>query len=141
MLRPVIAAIVRATASMSALTKFSVTGSRDARERCACVCCAKPGPLVAIAQARTRAVVFLFILSDRDDRARAAASPDDVQQVRERFLALGRRGGGAGEMQSRADPLAGAVQLQRPFERVQLQGRGRAAGNADAIAAHGPQGR
>ena len=29
MLRPVMAAMVRATASMSALTKFSVTGSRD----------------------------------------------------------------------------------------------------------------
>src|SRR3569833_4178832 len=88
MLRPVIAAIVRATASMSALTKFSVTGSRDARARCV-GCCANAGPLATSAQASASAVdrerrergLCRFILSDRDDRARAAASHEDVQQV------------------------------------------------------------
>src|SRR5882724_12239553 len=56
MLRPVIAAMVRATASMSAFTKFSVIGSRD---RCAW---GRPGIPAVNAQAtqQTASRCFMF---------------------------------------------------------------------------------
>src|SRR5690606_34161357 len=78
MLRPVIAAIVRATASISALTKLSVTGS------VARWACSAPGAAAsssaAAREAAARRKVMGAKLVEGDERARPPAAPEQVEQ-------------------------------------------------------------
>src|SRR6218665_3200276 len=100
-LRPVMVAMVRATASMSALAKFSVTGS-PARTLLVPVSIAVWADIWPLAQANNALTATVLMAEWRrgesrqvigsthgDDGACAAAPSDDVQEVGQRRCAFG----------------------------------------------------
>src|SRR5450830_1389051 len=127
-LRPVITPRVRATPSISALVKFRVTGSPGLGEAvfCATAGTAPSRMLVASERQASRTTVRVGCVMSRaqgDDGARAAASPDDVQQIVQCRFVFGGRLGRAFKAQARAHPLALAFEQQAAFQ-------------GDAVAAH-----
>src|SRR5450830_1714235 len=139
-LRPVITPRVRATPSISALVKFRVTGSPGLGEAvfCATADTAPSRMLVASERQASRTTVRVGCVMSRaqgDDGARAAASPDDVQQIVQCRFVFGGRLGRAFKAQARAHPLALAFEQQAAFQGFQLQAGAVAALQGDAVAA------
>src|SRR6218665_698190 len=133
-LRPVMVAMVRATASMSALAKFSVTGS-PARTLLVPVSIAVWADIWPLAQGNNALTATVLMAEWRrgesrqvigsthgDDGACAAAPSDDVQEVGQRRCAFGAGTGLAGKAQALAHPVAAAAQLQGAVERAQGDG-------------------
>src|SRR5690606_26339588 len=103
-LRPVMVAMVRATASISALAKFSVTGSLGRTlpvavliavwaRICPLTLASKALAAIVLIVKRRRGEIRKVIvgLPHGNDGARAVAPSDDVQEIRQRCLAFRRR--------------------------------------------------